>query len=186
MTVATITTSGEGRRWAADEPKGFWRTFAEINHEDDAAVQNFVRRYGDPEGELAPACPVHTGLWYPLMTVLALFRNAWSEPDREGISRALPDPNAFGGWSVEQAKMLVNQTDVRVTFEPKPVARCAHLGDYMIASAAFMLENKTPMRRCDQCGHWYGLQRRTGRFCSGECRSAAARLRKDQGHVIGA
>ncbi len=43
-----------------------------------------------------------------------------------------------------------------------------------------MLARATPMRTCDHCGHWFGLKRRTGRFCSTECRSAVFRLEREE------
>ena len=181
VTVATIVTSGNGRKWTADEPRGFWRTFAEINHEDDKAVVDFVRRYGDPAGELTPDSPVHTGYWYQLMTILALFRNAWSGPDHDGISYTLKYPNEFGGLSVEQADLVVKQTNVSLVIDAKLrlSAQCDRLDQYMVMSAAFMLARRTAMRSCDHCGHWFGLKRRSARFCSTECRSAVFRLDKE-------
>ncbi|MER8984215.1 hypothetical protein [Mesorhizobium sp. M0843] len=178
-----IMTTGDGRQWSAREARGFWRSFPEVDVNDDAAKAGWVQRYGDPLGELAPSRPIGTTLWKNVALVLALFRDGWREPDQDGISHARKDSSLQA-----EADLFVRGMDVRLIFEPnlRLAARCAHLHDYMLASAAFMLANKTPMRRCDQCGHWYGFQRRTGRFCSGECRSAAARLRKDQGHVISA
>ncbi|RWO55396.1 hypothetical protein [Mesorhizobium sp.] len=176
-------TTGGGRQWSAREPRGFWRSFPDVDLGDDAAKAGWVQRYGDPLGELAPHQPIGTALWKNIATVLALFREGWREPDHDGISHARENVSLRA-----DADLFMRGIDARPTIEPnlRLALRCTHLHDYMTLSAAIMLGNKTPMRRCDQCGHWYGFQRRTGRFCSGECRSAAARIRKDQVHVVSA
>jgi hypothetical protein len=179
FSVFTVSTTGNGRTWEAEEPRGFWRTFAELDQDDETEVVDFVRRYGEPDGQLQPGTPIHTGHWRGWATLLRLIAHAWGEPDSDGISHVRGD---FEAQAI--ADLIMPRLDVRLFLSSslQPVARAARLGDYMIASASFMLARKVPMRPCDHCGHWYGLKRRTARFCSPECRSAVFRLEKEAAH----
>src|SRR5262245_58302675 len=71
--VALIRTSGRGRVWATLEAAGFWRSFAELNLENNAAIEDFVRRHGDLDGELTPKVTIHTGNWKCLQQTCQIF-----------------------------------------------------------------------------------------------------------------
>ncbi|RWK11852.1 hypothetical protein [Mesorhizobium sp.] len=179
VSVFTISASGNGRAWETEEPRGFWRTFAELDQNDEAAVIDIVRRYGDPDGQLLPEKPVHTGHWHGWATFLALISHAWRDPDHDGISHVRDDFVAQA-----TADLIMPRLDVRLNVGSslQPVARAMRLGDYMVASASFMVARRAPMRRCDHCRHWFALKRSTARFCSTECRSAVFRLDKGAAH----
>jgi integrase len=109
-------------------------------------VLDFIRRYGCPDGLLQPGRPAHTGNWYRWATFLALFMHAWSEPDNNGVSRVHSDA------ATEAAADLLmhnrHQFDVRLDLDLslRLAAYPSRLGDFMIASAAFMFARKTDAR----------------------------------------
>ena len=175
------TTTGDGRLWSERAPRGFWRSFSEVDCDNDAAVAGWLQRYGDPKSVLTTDHPVDISGWPLLAGVLTVFGRGWGERDRNGIALVREDANLQA-----QADLIMRHVDIRFVIEPNltPAAYCDRLQDYLIGSATFMLVRKVPMRRCDHCQHWFGLQRRTARFCSDECRSAASRARKDQSDVL--
>ena len=88
VTIAEIATSGQGRKWSTDRALGFWRTFAEMDHEDDEAIADFSQRYGDIDSALTASTPIRTRYWPTLKAHLREIGRAWDPPTAEHGSQA--------------------------------------------------------------------------------------------------
>jgi hypothetical protein len=170
ITVATIETTGKGQPWSTKRAQGFWRTFAEMDLENDEAMTGFVARYGDPDCALSPKTPVHTYYWRRLQGLLKPFARAWEQPDPDGFSQfaaSESNPAYFAELNEKHFK------DVSVVPDPETgfALHFKNLGDYLIGSALEMARNKPLLHRCDYCGHWHEAARRSARYCSSTCRT---------------
>ena len=182
-----VTVSGRGRAWETNEPLGFWRTFAALDTEDSEAVLEIYRRYGDPNPDnfLNSGVKSHTYGWRKQQATFSEMLLAWNPPGRDGISRAresnaLPD-RVFVNFS----ELLINADEKRPRIGTQYIRTgyrfvCRNLSDFMAASAMEMWLARIPMRQCDICGHWYGLQRRTAKVCSASCRNVKSRKAREK------
>ena len=90
VSVAELAVSGNGRKWTASRPRGFWRTFGNLDFENDAEIVDFIKRYRHPDSALSPKQTVYTYQWRKLILLLYSFNIAWQSPDEDGISRVGP------------------------------------------------------------------------------------------------
>jgi hypothetical protein len=183
VSAAFISTSGRGRPWSTVEAVGFWRSFAEIQLEDDAAIEDFVQRHGDLNGQLSPKKTVHTGSWKNLQAPCQIIASAWEEPDAEGVSRCQRDLPAT------QHALLQRHAEKNVLPNTKPILDMAFgirlkpvtLSDFMFLSALTMFYQKTPLRRCVVCQDWMSFSRLTAKTCSTACRGQLSRQSRTTG-----
>ena len=180
VSVAELAVSGNGRKWTASRPRGFWRTFGNLDFENDAEIVDFIKRYGDPDSALSPKQTVYTYQWRKLILLLYSFNIAWQSPDEDGISRVGPTGQLIvtdvQGFNERYLKGVRPTTDVNGVMR----FSCEKLAEYMAVSAMLMLQEETAMRRCDVCGHWYGLQRITAKVCSDTCRNIRSREAREK------
>jgi hypothetical protein len=178
---ALIEANGKGRPWVTTRLLGFWRNFAALNHQDETEIVAFVQRYGDPTGQL-PSSPSDTLRWARIQSPLVLLASAWDPEDADGISHRTADEERlkriraqFKNPDTGPVGAIDSRFDDNgiLRFEP------ANLAIYMTMTAMLMFQMRMPMRRCDQCGHWHGITDARSRFCSGACRNAAQRFKRE-------
>ena len=58
-----VAVTGMGRKYDLNGHAAFWRNFATLSPDDDRRVLDFLRRHGDPFGELSPQSPINAGGW---------------------------------------------------------------------------------------------------------------------------
>jgi hypothetical protein len=170
--VLALATTGQGQRYQVDSVEGWWRDFAEIQVGIEHRAVSFVRRRGDPRGELAPERSTDTGRWAPLLNLLRPAALCWERRDDFEISKfiAADDRVEFflstlpPTWATEQMGLAYRG------LTPIPVAHT--LAGYLVASAISALRRRIPMRRCGYCSSWFELHRRGAMFCSPSCRAA--------------
>lgn len=172
--LATLTTRGGGRRWTATTALAFWRSYAEMNLADDAAIVDFARRHGDPNSQLSSSKPVRTRFWWSLQGHLRRFAEAWDEGDEYGVSRIRKD--AVGQAKAYSAEIsepfLQGMPPPRIDAEVGFALEFNNLGNFMLGSAIDQLHRGASMRRCDACRDWYEMRRSTSKTCSATCRNA--------------
>jgi hypothetical protein len=165
----SFAPQGNGRRWTATAPEGFWRDFCEIDLNDAESVIAFVRRRGDPHGDR------HTGHWLNLQAVLGTATRAWEPEDAGGFSQLTTDhsrlavANQFLG--ADRRPFADDLEVVRDPSGPGFALAAKSLAAFMAASAASALSRKVAMRRCEHCSSWFEAARRDVRFCSASCRT---------------
>jgi hypothetical protein len=166
-----LTTTGQGQRYQVDTVEGWWRDFAELLVGDEHRVVSFVRRRGDPGGELTPDRSIHTGRWASLLNILRSAALCWERRDDFKISKFVDDDRVEhflrqlpATWAAEQMGLTYRR------LSPIPVAHS--LAGYLVASAISALRRRVPMRRCLYCASWFELHRREAMFCSPSCRAA--------------
>ncbi|SFJ31877.1 hypothetical protein SAMN04515648_3460 [Phyllobacterium sp. CL33Tsu] len=177
--VWKVAVSGNGRPVSDVRPNGWWRSFAEINLDDEDAVTNWCRRKGDP---FKPVIYQHTttARWPLLKTTLrqgaAFYRN----------NRRLKSPSTMDGDPVAISavlKELLQSKLMRVQYQPsvdeangqlimRPMT--ATLAAFLLASAAYTIHARLPMDTCAFCGDWFPIYRAGTRFCSTTCRAASS------------
>ena len=81
VTIAEISATGRGREWSTDRALGAWRTFSEMDHEDDEAVAGFIQRHGDIDSALTASTPIRTRYWPTLKAHLREIGRAWDPAD---------------------------------------------------------------------------------------------------------
>jgi hypothetical protein len=177
-----LTTGGRGRRWEATEPEGFWRTLAELDIDSGKQVRSFVRRHGDPFGQLAADAPQHTGHWKNLAALLGVAARAWEPPGRDGVSRLTRDRDRLGEamYFLRDAEMPLLK-GVEPTVYPTDgsiVLRATSLAAFMAVSASMHLQQRVAMRQCQHCRTWLAIGRSDTRFCSASCRVYHSQKRK--------
>src|SRR5262245_47679747 len=177
--VFTLAATGKGRAWSTMHPQAFWRDFAEelLYYDNEARVLAFVRRRGDPYGEInRKGGTADTAKWMALTSYLFQLAQAWDPEDDDGVSRRSNDAArlnpALAFW-----RQFVLPDYVRADLEPDPdggaevVLRAKTLGSFMALSAGSALARAIPMRRCQHCTSWLEAPRKDIRFCSGSCRA---------------
>ncbi len=171
----TTTVASKGRRWSTTSPLAFWRTFAvDLDLEKDTDIEGMVGRYGEPSGMLRPGTVVHTAHWPTLRAILRPLAAVWSDnpADPHAISTVDPARHALGGEFVHQ---LTGQFMKAITTEPDAESgiafRYGNLGDFMIGSALEHWRQRTRMRRCQVCSHFFAIMRSTATTCSATCHS---------------
>src|SRR5262249_28478262 len=85
--VLVLATTGQGQRFQVDATEGWWRDFAELTVGDERRALSFVRRRGDPRGELAPDRSIHTGRWVALLNLLRPAALCWERRDDFEVSK---------------------------------------------------------------------------------------------------
>jgi hypothetical protein len=167
-----LTTTGQGQRYQVDSVEGWWRDFTEILVGDEHRAVSFVRRRGDPRGELTPDRSTHTGLWAPLLNLLRPARLCWEHRNSFEVSKFIAADDRVelflsqlpATWAMEEMGLAYRG------LAPIPVAHT--LAAYLMASAISALRRRVPMRRCIYCSSWFELHRREAMFCSPSCRAA--------------
>jgi len=167
-----LATTGQGQRYQVDTVEGWWRDFTEILVGDERRAVSFVRRRGDPGGELAPDRPINTGRWASLLNILRPAALCWKRRDDFETSRFVADDDrvAFflqtlpATWAAEEMGLAYRK------LTPVPVAHT--LAGYLMASAISALRRQVSMRRCLYCTSWFELHRSEAMFCSPSCRAA--------------
>lgn len=174
-TIFTLSTTGKGRRWSTDRPLGFWRDFVEIDLENSEAVTAFIRRRGDPQGQLDAGAETHTGHWFSLAVYLRTAAQAWEPEDADGVSSltTAPDRLSYANFFLRDPEIPVVK-DIEPVLDPHGPGlsfRARSLHAFMLMSAASALERRVPMRRCSHCHSWFEALRRDTRYCSSSCRA---------------
>jgi hypothetical protein len=170
--------AGQGRMWSTKRPLAFWRTFAELDLNDEAGALGFVQRYGDPfflleEGNLETDTAGWGKLWGEFQSVA----KAWDPIDGEGVSRISDDAKRLAEANHFCIRFLLPsiKDEVELVVDPGGapalVMSPSKLRAFMVLSAASALRRKMGMRRCLNCDHWFELRRRDARYCSGSCQS---------------
>jgi hypothetical protein len=139
-----ITTTGDGRAWTPEPVDATWRDLSDLDLADPEACQTFVRRVGDPSGELLktrrpegyvreaprqggpprirpiPAVPgkVVTSRWLPLAMALQQAERGWQAPDKLGVSHPVRDQMR---WT--EAWDFLNQPVAQAALQKVQVAR---------------------------------------------------------------
>jgi len=139
-------------------------------------------RYGDPTDLLNLRGASHTELWVNQQDLLGEAARAWEPLDEKGVSRRTDDEarlalsrRFLGDFVLREVQLVQDRTTGGLVPQAKTLIA------YMLASAAMMIEAATPMRRCEWCGHWFGIADVRARFCSVSCRNSAHRHKnKDQ------
>jgi hypothetical protein len=193
FTYGILSTTGKGRKWETTTALGWWRTFAEMDLEDDEAVAGFARRYGDPASELSPERPVHTRHWLTLQTMLRPLAEAWTlRPDNselmpEGDSEEYADRYESALVSLEiRGPLFMQQKNISKILDRNGFGYGFKLlGDFMFMSAAEMFFRRARMRKCVVCGHWFEQKRSTAMICSAACHVRKAK-EQDEGKRNGA
>ena len=175
---------GKPRAWAAHAPeKAIWRSWVDAVADDTGGqVESFVRRFGDPLGQLTAKRAIDTARWLPLLADLTTLADAWSGADAStGISEVERADDAIAWLRV---RGLQHAASLVIAVEPSGVPRLVlkadTLGTFMLASAVSALARKASMRRCRQCAIWFELPRIDTYFCSTVCRNAHYRAHGPQ------
>jgi hypothetical protein len=170
--VLVLATTGQGQRFQVDTAQPWWRDFAEILVGDERRAVSFVRRRGDPFGELTPERPIHTGHWVDLLNRLRLAALCWERRDNLEISKFIAADDRVElflstlptTWATEQMGLAYRK------LTPIPVAHT--LAAFLTASAVAAIRRRVSMRRCSYCSSWFELHRSEAMFCSPSCRAA--------------
>lgn len=182
-----LETTGNGREKKVIGASGIWRNFASIQQDDETQVTAFVRRWGDPFGELAPGKPSHSDGWNLIALHLGQVAGFWGEADGSGVSHF--HQGSVGHRvtimrDIRQSRPFAHDVgldiDISDDGEVVPYIVPRSLAGYMLASALAHLATKPNMRRCEFCSDWFGIGRRDSRFCSPSCRAMHAT--KTKGH----
>ncbi|MFK0272715.1 hypothetical protein ACIQUG_03520 [Ensifer sp. NPDC090286] len=182
-----LKTTGNGREKKVTGASGIWRNFASIRQDDETQVMEFVRRWGDPFGELAPGKPSHSDGWDVIALHLGQVAGFWSDADENGVShfhnrdvshrvtimQDIRRSRPFAG-DIGMAVEVSDQGKISIN----AVARS--LAGFMLASALAHLDTGQNMRQCEFCADWFAIGRRDSRFCSPSCRAMHAT--KTKGH----
>jgi len=173
LALGVVNVKGAGSPYECKE-SGFWRTFAETDLSDETAIRHFIARYGDPVGRLPAPSPVAN--WQELQETLKLAATVWGEPDSDGICHASLDAATLKSRAPGGGALTVPFT---LELKGKATARRVRtLADFMQVSAFTMIANRTPMRRCDACGYWYGYEHGGKKYCRPACTDVALRQSK--------
>ncbi|WP_414814914.1 hypothetical protein [Rhizobium sp. IY2] len=185
----TFRTSGKGRPVELVGPAAWWRNFSELNLDDGDAIIDFVRRRGDPFGQLSPTTPADTGGWRYVLGLLKLAASCWKqiipptslciEWDNGYVIEALLASPMFDVTFAPRVSELIG-TGVTARRELTMRVIPKDLAAYMVTSAILHLEHHVDMAVCQQCGDWFVLQRRGTQFCSPSCRAAHSTSKKER------
>ncbi|MCF6110834.1 hypothetical protein [Mesorhizobium muleiense] len=186
----TIKTSGKGRPLELVGPAAWWRNFSELNLEDSDAIIGFVRRHGDPFGQLSQTTQGDTAGWAYVVGLLKLAASCWT--------RIIPPTSLCTVWDngyvidallasplfVERVAFVphVGEVGTDVTARRGVTMRIIpeNLAAYMITSAILHLEDHVSMAPCEHCGDWFVERRRGTQFCSASCRAASSTSKKEK------
>jgi hypothetical protein len=180
----TLAATGKGKAWSTTRPLALWRDFTALAHHDaeaEAKALAFVRRWGDPKGEINDKDGKTESFdWVVLTASLFHIAQVWSAPDADGVSHYGNDlarlREAHSYW---RQFLLPNfiRADVELEVDPAGgtdlVLRAKTLAAFMGLSASSAMARAVPMRRCQYCTSWFELGRRDARFCSASCRAHA-------------
>lgn len=181
-----IQTTGKGREYHVFELGTWWRNFGELDLADPDAVIGFVRRKGDPFGQLSAREPTDTSLWPQLVDPLKEAAACWTD-NRTGLS-VLTDSDLKQREAIRHLAHLppfrhgiqyvpyLEPRDGRLNLRIIP----ENLASFMVFSALQQLEMGTKMMVCKQCGDWFSILRRGARFCSPSCRAAHSTSKKEK------
>lgn len=185
--AAEIATTGKGREYELNGPAGFWRNFATMEPDDDDAIVDFIRRKGDPLGQLSPDVVIDTGQWKSVADWLWFMADLWDDPPAaDGVSRITEDDarrvrvteaiieSPLFQRGIEWRPAVNAKGDLVVRLSPK------RLVEFMLASAVLQAQTRELMSRCEQCGDWFAVQRQGTRFCSASCRAASSTSKKER------
>ena len=179
-----IATTGSGRDYKLQGAWGFWKNFATLLPDDEAAVADFVRRRGDPFGELGPDRPTDSGDWPTVSKWLAPVADFWRPPDADGVSRVIVDEKRVDTVTAMFADLLEKKAiefkmTISGTGDLRAIMVARSLAGFMKASAFLNFQSNAEMAICQQCGDWFALQRQGTKFCSPSCRAAFSTKHKE-------
>jgi hypothetical protein len=170
-----LTSAGQGRSYRLERPDSFWRSHSELDLGNQHQVRQFVRRWGDPLGELGSVPHVNVSRWEPIQLSLRAAAEVWSAEDDDGLShcdatrtkaaaRALVDVTPATVWA--QTTLRPSSDDPRI-----PEHHAQSLWAFMLLSALSDLRNANTMRRCirPSCRTWFTLRRVGALYCSQSC-----------------
>ena len=192
--AAELEVTGKGREISETGPQAWWRTFTELDLDDDKQVEAWLQRRGDPFGHLTPRAGGDTAGWGMLKSVLqpaaALWRESGDPVRRRGagqqedwrISRPRDDIAAdefgrvqarlvahplFAGLDIRVQETVVSDGHLWLSVSARTLA------SHMVASAAFQIHARSMMKRCRHCDWWFSPVRFDARYDSAACRQAA-------------
>ncbi|MGO6843930.1 hypothetical protein ELH67_10945 [Rhizobium ruizarguesonis] len=181
-------TSGKGRPLELVGPAAWWRNFSELSFDNSDSIVDFLRRRGDPFGQLSPTMQGDTGGWKYLSGLLKLAASCWTtiipptslctDFDNGYVIEALLASPMFDVTFVPHVAEIRIGASVRRGLNMHIIPK--DLGAYMVASAVLHLENHVDMAVCEQCRDWFVLQRRGTQFCSPSCRAAHSTSKKER------
>ena len=182
MVELAVSARNKGRFWAADKPRGFWRSYAEVDPGSTAQVTEIITRYGDPDDIMSrpqgrgASRAGDTSQWPRHIKMFARAAQAWDPPGDDGISRMTGDKDRLEAarWFSDPGERpaaylshrMVRPGDIMPAIKELYVSRNPDgdlvlrpftLLSYMTFSAVLMVQAETPMARCARCSHWYGV-----------------------------
>jgi hypothetical protein len=170
--VPVITTTGQGQHYQVESAEGWWRDFAELQATNEQRALSFVRRRGDPRGELTPERPIHTGRWVEHLNGLRTAALCWESRSDFEISKFIDDDERVAFFLRKLSPTWAEDT-MGLTYRGlNPIPLAHTLAGYLIASAVSALRRRVSMRRCLYCSSWFELHRAEAMFCSPSCRAA--------------
>ncbi len=192
LSALEIRARGGGKPFYVDGAAAWWRNFAEVDVQDADSVLGFVRRHGDPLGELETQGFTDTSEWQEIRRPLHLAAACWQKDT--DISRAIGSDtakllafNALAGWRQLTADIALAPSVIEHQLSPKFSRpeftfgfRVKTAATLMVLSALSHLQSGIEMAKCQQCGDWFHLYRRGSKFCSNSCRAINAKARKER------
>jgi hypothetical protein len=193
-----IETTGQGRAYHTFHAEAWWRDLAESALDDEKRVLSFLRRRGDPFGELAPGGKqISTYDWRDLKAVLERAAVAWDKQrDATGVSHfrlekrssadrmfamvtgRYADGRAADGRTGRAADGWAEELSVSYRGGITPSLSAKTLAAYLCGAAAACVRAGLDMRRCDYCYSWFTLHYANARQCSASCRAARFNKRR--------
>jgi hypothetical protein len=173
-----VAVTGAGRKHDLSGPAAFWRNFATMSPSDDRKVLDFLRRHGDPFGELSPETPINAGGWAALTVRLLPIATLWDQPGADCVSHITIDDDRRGKISTDIMNSPQFQRGIKWEMKIDEIGSlkshmaAQSLAAFMLASSLIHLQLRQPMSVCEQCGDWFAVQRQGTRFCTPSCRAA--------------
>jgi hypothetical protein len=174
LNALKVDTGGNGSAYEVVHAEGWWRDVADLSIRDERRVVSFLRRRGDPFGQLQPGMPIVTSRWALFIAVLRTAASAWEPSGQDGISPIYPREECASAENFH-ADFTSRDWESQFTVEYRgltPVQRARSLAAYCIAAAATSLRQRLPMARCGYCSSWFTVHRTGAQFCSPSCRAA--------------
>ncbi len=179
--VWKLELSGNGRAFQETRPNGWWRSFAELDVDDKAAVTNWMQRKGHPFKSLTPlkSTLLTTARWADVKKFLQPAVALYGKRDADGVARIEADAAACSAALAD----LLEITKKLIRFDPHVVSHegklelqpfALTLDAFLHGSAAHLIDKRLPLNVCLHCGDWFPVYRAGTKYCSTTCRAAAS------------
>jgi hypothetical protein len=178
--VDVAVERGIGRAWKPEPIDATWRSLAELDLGDVAAVERFVQLRGDPFGELRPGHPITSSQWIDLVEALRIVAGLWQPPDAAGASAVVSDARRVqAGRKAYSEQAIVRSLMKTLSFAASAGTdefgmHAPTLAAFLVVRAWYSLAPRArAMSRCVRCAMWFDRLRpqKGSRFCSPTCRA---------------